>query len=185
MWTSFCQNNENTSSLIFRGAFRFYFLRPSLMLHRLALNLLCTQGCPWTNPSAYVSWVLGLQECTAKHGYFKGRVCFQLLVCMFMCVCGHVCLWKQVTGGQKEVLDPLEMKLQVVVKHCTRILGAKCRSSAKASCILNCWVLSPAPNAQNVNIIGFVKTTRSNWQKWVLLFSNLALNRHMLIYRMN
>lgn len=132
----------------------FIFLRQSLMLHRLALNLLCTQGCPWTNPSACVSWILGLQECTAKHGFLKEDFVFSYwYVCI--CVCGHMCLWEQVTGGQKEVLDPLEMKLQAVVKHCTRILGAKCRSSAKASCFLNCWVLSPAPNAQNVNIIDF------------------------------
>lgn len=68
------------------------------------------------------------------------------------------------TGGQKEVLDPLEMKLQEVI-HCTRVLGAECRSSARASWILDCRALSPAPNAQKVNISGFVKTTRSDLQK--------------------
>lgn len=69
------------------------------------------------------------------------------------------------TRGQKKVLGPLEMMFQAAVEHCTWILGAKHRSSARASCILNCCVLSPAPYAQNFNIIGFVKTTRSNLQK--------------------
>lgn len=43
--------------------------------------------------------------------------------------------------------------------------GSECRSSARASWILHCRALSPAPNAQKVNIIGFVKTTRSDLQK--------------------
>lgn len=42
------------------------------------------------------------------------------------------------SGGQKRVLDPLELKLQGVVSHLMWVLGTKLKFSASSVCALTC-----------------------------------------------
>jgi len=67
-------------------------------------------------------------------------------VCVSVCVCACVYTYEHdVHESQQGAVDPLELKEQVVVGHRTREPESKLRSSVKAVCILNYYVVSVAP----------------------------------------
>lgn len=50
-----------------------------------------------------------------------------------------------VRGGQKKILEALELESSLVVRHSVWVLGAQPESSARSVPTLGCWLLSPAP----------------------------------------
>jgi hypothetical protein len=52
------------------------------------------------------------------------------------------------------VSDPLELELQLIVKHTTWALGTKLRSSERAASVLNCQAISSSPlNTLKINVL--------------------------------
>ena len=63
-----------------------------------------------------------MQVCCQIKGYFFKRSCFiyvDIYMHVFMCRCVcHMCVGAQ--GGQRKVLDPLQLELQMIVRHLQR-----------------------------------------------------------------
>jgi hypothetical protein len=64
-----------------------------------------------------------------------------MCVCTCMCMLAHEC---RTCGGERKVLDPMELELEVVVSCLMSVLGIESRSSGKAACALNWGVISLA-----------------------------------------
>ena len=66
-------------------------------------------------------------------------VCICVLLCVHTCACLPVYAQQMCTalGGQKRVLDILELQLQVVVSHLMWVLETKLRSSTRTINALN------------------------------------------------
>lgn len=60
-------------------------------------------------------------------------------VCLCICACEGMCPRRTKVGGR-----PLNLKLQVIEKHLTQMLGTELRFSAEAVSLLYCRSISPA-----------------------------------------
>lgn len=108
-----------------------------------------------------IKWNHGDREvfCLAYPVHFKG-LCrddddddgdhhHHYLISLFLCVCMSACMYAHVLhafsdhGGQKSILDPLRLRLQLVVSCCVGS-GNSTMSSGRAASA-NCWDISPDP----------------------------------------
>ena len=61
---------------------------------------------------------------------------------MCVCVCLGLCgMHSEVHRGQKMVLNPLGLGLQVIVSHSAPVLGTELHSHGKAASVLRCRVI--------------------------------------------
>lgn len=97
------------------------------------------------------------------------------IICICVCGCLYVTCMQMPTKTKKRVLDPLELKSQVVVSHLLWVLGPELKSFGRAASDFKCWAISPAPMNLNLPIYSFGRIWGTKNCQFVSPFSLVVL----------